>query len=241
MSGQRSASCPRRTGSLNRQRQRAANSLVPKISLMDLSGDEDLVVDIDAIEEEYVARFDCPTLYCEWGEVSWGQMASESGETIAVGRCPCSQRVGGVPRAARVCDPTRRVAVQPAGLPRLHHLGHCRECDSHCTTAGRGHAAVPHLRVEGRWDRNACRLDLAEHHRHMLWTMQPFNSDVDANYRCRSAQRRPGIPNQRWCRTRPHRTVLSTDVQMGWDCIRLKEDGLPHRTQRLGLSQALVP
>lgn len=33
------------------------------------------------------------------------------------------------------------------------------------------------------WDRNAYRLKhLAEHHRHMLWTMQPFNSDVDANY-----------------------------------------------------------
>jgi hypothetical protein len=33
------------------------------------------------------------------------------------------------------------------------------------------------------WERNAYRLKhLADHHREMLWTMQPFNGDADANY-----------------------------------------------------------
>jgi hypothetical protein len=36
---------------------------------------------------------------------------------------------------------------------------------------------------EQAWERNRFRLKhLADHHRHMLWTMQPFNSDADANY-----------------------------------------------------------
>lgn len=37
--------------------------------------------------------------------------------------------------------------------------------------------------AEETWNRNLYRLKhLAEHHRSMLKTMQPFNSNVDANY-----------------------------------------------------------
>jgi len=86
-------------------RQRAANSVVPKITLMDLTGDEDLVVNIAAIEEEYVARFDCPGLNCEWGEVSWGQMVSESGATIAVGTC---DKCGTLAIKCEDCDETEQ-------------------------------------------------------------------------------------------------------------------------------------
>lgn len=67
-------------------RRRAEESRVPQIELVDLSGDEDLDVDIGAIAERY-ATFDCPALFCGWGEVSWDQMIAKSGETIAVGRC----------------------------------------------------------------------------------------------------------------------------------------------------------
>jgi len=41
----------------------------------------------------------------------------------------------------------------------------------------------PIYESKSAWERNARRLKyLAEHHRHMLWEMQPFNSDADANY-----------------------------------------------------------
>jgi hypothetical protein len=41
----------------------------------------------------------------------------------------------------------------------------------------------PVYESKAAWDRNLYRLKhLADHHRHMLWTMQPFNSDPDANY-----------------------------------------------------------
>lgn len=41
----------------------------------------------------------------------------------------------------------------------------------------------PIYESKSAWDRNMYRLKhLADHHRHMLWTMQPFNSDMDANY-----------------------------------------------------------
>jgi hypothetical protein len=41
----------------------------------------------------------------------------------------------------------------------------------------------PIYETKAAWVRNIYRLrHLADHHRHMLWTMQPFNSDSDANY-----------------------------------------------------------
>jgi hypothetical protein len=41
----------------------------------------------------------------------------------------------------------------------------------------------PIYETKSAWDRNAYRLKhLGEHHRNMLWTMQPFNSDMDANF-----------------------------------------------------------
>ena len=46
-----------------------------------------------------------------------------------------------------------------------------------------GHIAYPIYDSDEVWQRNLHRLDaLAEHHRAMLLTMQPFNSDADANY-----------------------------------------------------------
>ena len=41
----------------------------------------------------------------------------------------------------------------------------------------------PVYESKAAWDRNLHRLKhLADHHRRMLWTMQPFNGDPDANY-----------------------------------------------------------
>jgi len=46
-----------------------------------------------------------------------------------------------------------------------------------------GQIQYPIYDSQQAWDRNVYRLDaLADHHRAMLLTMQPFNSDADANY-----------------------------------------------------------
>jgi hypothetical protein len=48
---------------------------------------------------------------------------------------------------------------------------------------GEGQLQYPIYDAEDAWTRNLYRLrPLADHHREMLKTMQPFNSDVDANY-----------------------------------------------------------
>jgi hypothetical protein len=46
-----------------------------------------------------------------------------------------------------------------------------------------GQLQYPIYGDQGGWQRDRYRLKhLAEHHRSMLWTMQPFNSNADANY-----------------------------------------------------------
>jgi hypothetical protein len=74
------------------------------------------------------------------------------------------------------------MAVQPPVLPGLHHLGDGCVRNRHRASSRRT-LQYPIYETKTAWDRNEYRLkNLADHHRHMLWTMQPFNSDVDANF-----------------------------------------------------------
>jgi Restriction endonuclease len=68
-------------------RRRAKNSGTPQVEIFDLLGDEDLEIDIDEVEEQFL-KFDCPALGGDWGDMTWWQMRStETGETLTVGSC----------------------------------------------------------------------------------------------------------------------------------------------------------
>jgi hypothetical protein len=68
-------------------RHRAKNSGAPQIEIFDLLGDEDLEIDIDEVEEQFL-KFDCPAIGCDWGDMTWWRMKStETGETVTVGSC----------------------------------------------------------------------------------------------------------------------------------------------------------
>ena len=68
-------------------RHRAKNSGTPQIEIFDLVGDEDLEIDIDEVEEQFL-KFDCPAIGCDWGDMTWWRMKStETAETVTVGSC----------------------------------------------------------------------------------------------------------------------------------------------------------
>lgn len=75
------------------------------------------------------------------------------------------------------------MAVQRSGVPRLHRLGHQRVRVGPSASADEVTLQYPVYESSVAWSRNEYRLKhLAPHHRQMLLHMQPFKSDLDANY-----------------------------------------------------------